>query len=302
MGKPRFELRIPAYAAAVVVLYLFVQSTGRVRSLPNPLRHSLEPQRLHPPFNKSILYLKPHKTGSESFKENLMAIAKHYGLSTNYKQDIRRRDIRKSGKQFDVLLTHSAWAPNLLNFLTQPSNYVSVVTIRHPVERLISHYFSALRFHREKHQEIENLSRGNKTERFLLWLDKYADSHQVRWLSDRNLSPNGSLHERIATVVDFYDHVVVVEQWRLSLCLFGLSERLPPELLSARKRNVGTTAAVPKYVQETEELKSNPLVYEAIVRKIGYDFVLYNELFKRYSRAVEVTGYQALSEYCDKVH
>lgn len=280
-------------------------------------------------FNKSILYLKPHKTGSETFKEILSRVGEYYGLTTQKELEWKllgtTKEKRKAllNNQYDVLLRHSryergvtekrirGWDDGIFEpqegSSTTPRELVRIVTTRNPIDRLFSHYFSQRRFKnftpKRGFVPPGKLSEQEEISDFKEWLAGYTPSQQVFYHRDvaawkGNIVEGKHILDGVDEVTDFYDHVIVTEVWQLSVCLFGFVERIHPSLMMLQKRNSNGRRA--RRFRTTTVIADRAL-YREVVKKIEYDFLLYNALLKKFNeKLMSVEGSQ-FGRYCDRV-
>lgn len=271
-------------------------------------------------FNASVIYLKPHKTGSESFNIILRRVAKYYRLTHDTELNILLPIARdKTGRrtllrrQYDILLRHDIYRANVTEHRLKdwtPSStrpILRIVTIRNPAERLFSHYFSQRRFGRfipsRGNFSVGALKEEEEVLDFLEWLNSYNFSQQTRYLADQNVAATlgrapGSAGPLVESVTKLYDHVIVVEQWRLSLCVFGFSEGIKPELLGSKQRN-WARADERRFDVERTMLRVD--VWQGVLKKVEYDWVLYTRLFRKFSKKMDELASPEFWEYCRRV-
>lgn len=276
-------------------------------------------------FNKSILYLKPHKTGSETFKEILWRISDHYGLTAERTVGLspKKRIEIMAKSRYDITTDHAEYREGESERRLrgwdegefeaggkgEPAKrkFIKIVTIRSPVDRVFSHYFSQLR-HKNYTPARGLVKKGLLSEEeelsdFLEWLERYPSNQLVRYLMDtpaesEDLSENTVMLQRVKKIVGYYDHVIVVDQWKQSLCLFGFLEKVEPRLLQLKKRNENTDD-VKRF--DVSVALQNPSIFGKVLSKINMDFVLYSELFKKYSRKLDEEASADLQRYCARV-
>lgn len=272
-------------------------------------------------FNKSIFYIKPHKTGSESFKKILLRISDYYNLS-NKMQEKETQPANKGGNRsaYDVLISHQYYQEGTSehnirgwengdfevgkNGEAPKRHLTKVVTTRNPIDRLFSHYFSQRRFGNfvpaRGNVSPRKLSYQEELSDFLEWLESYPSDQQVRYLMNtpretRSLDENTVMLQRIEKIVNFYDHVVVTEQWKQSLCLFGFTERIKPQLLKLRAYN-SNKPRVRRF--DVQMAITNTSTFEKVLSKVRYDFLLYQALFKKYTKKLDELSSPGMQRYC----
>lgn len=279
-------------------------------------------------FQKSVLYTKPHKTGSETFKGNLIHISEYYNLTCDEGKD--RKILPRSKRRLmkvDVMTRHQkykkgkterqlkGWKEGLIEIRKDVKlkrgmrRLVSVVTVRNPIDRLFSHYFSQRRFKnftpKRGNIGFGDLSEEEEIDDFKEWLDRYPSNQQVRYLmrnkGNGSLEGNEDMLDRVNRIVDMYQHIITVERWRASLCLFGFREKIMPFLLhtevSNKNGNKAKRFSVEKAMLDDE-------LYSKVLVKIKYDFILYNKLVKKYFNAhdsLDETQKLSLQRYCTAV-
>lgn len=272
-------------------------------------------------FNKSIFYIKPHKTGSESFKKILLGISEYYSLS-NEMQEKETRLANNHGKRpsYDVLIRHQHYREGISerdirgwengdfkvgdNGDAPKRHLTKVVTIRNPIDRLFSHYFSQRRFGNfvpsRGNVIIGKLSDREELNDFLEWLKSYPSNQQVRYLMDtpreiRKSDENAVMLRRVEKIIHFYDHVVVADQWKQSLCLFGFTERIKPQLLKLRAYN-SNKRSVRRF--DVQMAISDTKAFGKVLSKVKYDFLLYQALFKKYTMKLDEVVSPEMQRYC----
>lgn len=278
-------------------------------------------------FNKSVLYLKPHKTGSETFKQVLWRVSDYYGLvaEKTFPKGLSKKERRERivKCRYDVVTSHAHYREGAserrlrgwdegefsvgANGEPAKRTLIRIVTIRNPLDRLFSHYFSQRRFmHFTPSRGFlrpGRLSEEEELEDFLEWLERYPSNQQVRYLMDSpaessDVKANAVMLQRVKNIVDYYDYVIVADQWKQSICLFGFLERIQPELLQLKKRNSNKVKAIRFDVNAA---LSNSTIYEKVLSKVSLDFVLYKSLFQKYTQRLDEETCPGLQRYCARV-
>lgn len=221
---------------------------------------------------KKILFLHIPKTGGTAIRDSLNMQFKESEVQSIYKLKHFKGDIRKFAVNKKKLAAgHFGWEKEMAELF---DDAFKITFLRHPVQRVISHYWH---FKRSLHKGDQYL-KAMSFEEFLE--TRFAQNWQTQKLGggfyDENMSDEESFEEAFINVSERFQFVGITERMQESAAV--LNKQLSLDISAIATRNVNPN--------KTQEDKMVEDFSEAILAKNQYDMHLYKVAVERLEKAL----------------
>lgn len=221
---------------------------------------------------KKILFLHIPKTGGTAIRDSLKMQFKESEVQSIYKLKHFKEEVRNfAANKKKLAVGHFGWQKEMSELF---EDAFKITFLRHPVQRVISHYWH---FQRSAHKGDQYLKAMN-FEGFLE--TRFAQNWQTQKLGggfyDESMSDEDSFKEALINVSERFQFVGITERMQESVTI--LNNELSMDIPKVATRNVN-----PNKVREGQMVED---FTESILAKNKYDMKLYDIALERLQKAL----------------